>query len=257
MIDFHSHILPAVDDGAKSMDDSFALLSELRAQQFTDIVCTPHFYPSQTSIDSFIAKRDHVFTQLCEHALVQSQKQTCEETLEQARVKVNFYPGAEVYLNEFLLICNDLAPLCIKGTNILLLEMPFSARWPSDYRKIIRKLVERHSITPMIAHAERYPVIMKHGSGVLGELIDSGCVIQANCDSFLDPHIRSKVLKWLDCGMIQVIATDCHDMASRPPHMKQAREVISRELGPDALLNLDHYAARLLKSGVGRNNLFF
>lgn len=244
MIDFHSHILPALDDGAKSFDDTSALINELYTQRVTGIVCTPHFYPDSIGIDRFLSKRDLALEQVRESFFL--------------RKDIKFYSGAEVYLSEFLSLCKNLHPLCIEGTSILLLEMPFSPRWPSDYGKIIRRLVDYHSIIPMIAHAERYPFVMKHSSGILKELIDSGCIIQANCDSFLDPQLREKVLKWLDNGLIHVLGTDCHSIGARPPHMKQACDVISRELGPGVLENLESYSAGLLDNKKTRNNnLFF
>lgn len=232
MIDFHSHVLPGIDDGAKSVDDSIALIRMLQSQKITDLVLTPHFYPDRQSADQFLLNRDR------------SLKRLSEALGEQEEIRL--YPGAEVYCSEYLLIAQDLNPLCIKGTRLLLLELPFSRTWSSDVWRIIKKLVESHSITPVIAHVERYPIVQKHPSKLLGGLIDAGCILQVNCDSFVHSSMKNKMLKWLDYGMIHLLGTDCHDIDKRPPLMKDACEIIVRELGERALEKLETNSSRLL-----------
>ena len=71
MIDFHTHVLPCVDDGSQSMEESLAMLSAMREQGVTTVIATPHFYANDDSIDSFLARRDGAYASLasaCENA---------------------------------------------------------------------------------------------------------------------------------------------------------------------------------------------
>ena len=244
MFDFHSHVLPGIDDGAASVDDSIALIQRLKSQHITDLVLTPHFYPDRQSADQFLSDRNHSYARLLS-ALDGSES-------------IRFYLGAEVYCSEYLLVAQDLNPLCIEGTRLLLLEMPFSGSWSSDVWRVIEKLLEKHAIIPVIAHAERYQAVQRHPAKILNRLVDSGCVIQANCDSLLSPSLRGEVLKWLDHGLIHLLGTDCHNVEKRPPMMEDACRVIVRELGESALGRLEANGARLLsgKPLHGRD-LFF
>ncbi len=242
MIDFHSHVLPGLDDGAKTMEDSLALLHQLHAQQVTDLVLTPHFHPDMQSLDQFLTDR----------------KLSYSRFLETADRPMRFFLGAEVYGNEFLLISQQLASLCIRGTNLLLLEMPFSDEWTSDSWRMIRKITDDHAILPVIAHAERYPALRKHPVKLLNRLIDAGCIIQANCDSFVEPAIQDFMLRCLGDGLFHLLGTDCHDIVRRPPRMAEAGEVITRALGVGALERLEANGARLLAGKPLRGqNLFF
>ncbi len=245
MVDFHTHILPAIDDGSKCMDDSNNLLADLESQGIYDVVLTPHFYPDQISADEFISKRDNAI------AMLKSNNKLSN--------KMRLYAGAEVYCNEYLLLANDLTPFCIEGTSLMLLELPFSSKWPNEIWRLIDKLISKHSITPIIAHAERYPAVMKnHPADVLSKLIDQGCIIQCNCSSFLNPEISSKVLRLLDIGLINILGSDCHDVLSRPPLFKRACAVIVSELGKETLEKLNNNATRLISGKPLRSrNLFF
>ena len=66
IIDFHSHILPGIDDGARNLDTSMAMLEQIREQKVDYMVATPHFYASKDRIDAFLAKRANAWEQLSE-----------------------------------------------------------------------------------------------------------------------------------------------------------------------------------------------
>ena len=171
---------------------------------------------------------------------------------------MRFFLGAEVYGNEFLLISQQLSALCIKGTNLLLLEMPFTEKWTDDSWRMIRKITDAHAILPVIAHAERYPALRKHPVKMLSRLIDAGCVIQANCDSFVEPATRDLMLKCLGDELFHLLGTDCHNILQRPPRMTEACDVITRALGSGAVERLEANGARLLSGKpLHGQNLFF
>ena len=244
MIDFHSHVLPGIDDGAKTVDDSVALVRMLLSQGIAELVLTPHFYPERQSLGQFLSSRDMSFQRL-------------KEGLDMPNGVMRFHLGAEVFCSDYLMVSSDLNPLCIQGTQLLLLEMPFSSRWPSDCWHVIEK-IQKNTITPIIAHAERYPAVLRHPSDMLRRLADMGCVIQLNCDSFTDPALQGKVMKWLDKGLVHLLGTDCHDPKDRPPRMKEAMEVIRHGLGGEMAEKLESNASRLISGKPLRGrDLFF
>ena len=67
MIDLHSHILPQMDDGSRSVDESLQMLAALAAQGVTDVAATPHFYASENSPERFLARRRHAWQRLAPH----------------------------------------------------------------------------------------------------------------------------------------------------------------------------------------------
>ena len=110
MIDLHSHILPRMDDGSRSTEESLQMLTALAAQGVTDVAATPHFYASENGPDRFLARRARSWQQLRPHL-----------TASLPRVHL----GAEVLFFEGIAAFDGLPRLCISGTDVLLLEMPF------------------------------------------------------------------------------------------------------------------------------------
>ena len=110
MIDLHSHILPQMDDGSRSVDESLQMLAALAAQGVTDVAATPHFYASENSPERFLARRRHAWQRLAPH-------------LTASLPAVHL--GAEVLFFEGIAGYDKLTQLCLTGTDALLLEMPF------------------------------------------------------------------------------------------------------------------------------------
>lgn len=85
MIDFHTHILPGIDDGAKSLEESLSLLKMEQEQGVDTIVLTPHYFHERQSLDAFLQQRNTAYEQL-RHAA------------EREKISINFHLGAEVRL---------------------------------------------------------------------------------------------------------------------------------------------------------------
>ncbi len=220
MVDFHTHLLAHMDDGARDGAASHRMAESLATQGVTLAVCTPHFYPYAESAGDFTARRDRSFRRLCE---------VCGDI-----GGIRFLKGAEVYCDDALGYRKDLTDLRIEGTPYILVELPFRGTLSRPVRKILRLLRDRHSLVPVIAHAERYPAIRRmplHGIRMLRSL---GCGIQINCDSLADRHTRRIALKIIAHGLADVLGTDCHDPDRRPPRMREALEVVAESLGPQA-----------------------
>lgn len=223
MLDFHSHLIPGVDDGSKDIAMSVGMLDMWKSQGVDFICATPHFYADSTSPDLFLSKRDSAYSSLI-------------DTLKNTPEGITSYPhialGAEVYYYRGLSSCEDLNRLCLQGTNLLLIEMPFGGEW-TDY--MIREISEIKSmgLIPVAAHIERY---LKHQpSDKIDDLLDTGILIQCNCEFFLSFKTRKKAFRMLSDKTIDFLGSDAHNLTSRAPNMSDAIAAIEKKLGADAL----------------------
>ena len=138
VIDFHTHILPKIDDGSRSTDMSLEMLHRIRAGGTDVIVATPHFYGNREDVSSFLSRRAKSYEEL-------------SEQLDGAVPHIIL--GAEVAFYSGLLSV-DYSKLCIAGTNTLLLEMPHS---PADFQTLISALLKMRYDAPgvILRHVER------------------------------------------------------------------------------------------------------
>lgn len=232
-IDVHSHILPKIDDGSSSAEESLRMLSESRHQGVDVMIATPHFYAAQNPPAVFLQRRAAAYEQLM-NALEQASATTAWPQIR---------CGAEVAYFTGMSNCEELPLLCIEGTNILLLEMPF-CRWSSAVLQEVLVAKERFRLRFIIAHIERY--IDDQPSGTLEEMLDTGLFIQANAGCFLHWSSRGKALRRLRKKQIHLLGSDCHNMVSRPPDLGQATAVIEAKCGRDAVNTLRENAWELL-----------
>ncbi len=199
MIDIHSHVLPCVDDGSKSVKESILMLRASAEQGVSEIVATPHFYPDETGPERFLSRRNAAADRLLG---------VWQDGFPKLRL------GAEVYYFEGISMTDEIDALRIEGTELLLLEMPFMT-WSERMIRDIKELNRRRGSTVLLAHIERY---LRYQSGdVLDELIDSGVLMQSNAEFFLKWSTRKKACRMLRNGRIHLLGSDCHNMKSRPP----------------------------------------
>lgn len=190
MIDLHSHILPRMDDGSRSTEESLQMLTALAAQGVTDVAATPHFYASENGPDRFLARRARSWQQLRPHL-----------TASLPRVHL----GAEVLFFEGIAAFDGLPRLCLSGTDVLLLEMPFRP-WNGRMLDELLELAGRPDVTVLLAHMERYlPYVAEPD---WRRMARSGLYIQSNADFFCGFSTRRKALRLLSEGRIHVLGTD-------------------------------------------------
>lgn len=224
IIDFHSHILPGIDDGSSSVEESLQMIDTSVRQGVCSIVLTPHFYADRDNPSHFLKKRSLALNQL-------------RENLRSA------FPilltGAEVQYFAGITSMDELHDMRIEKTDLLLLEMPFK-RWTSRVINDVLELNSRGDCRVVIAHIERY--IFEQQSGVYEELIRNNVLIQSNASFFTDRKTRRKALKYLENGYIHILGSDSHNMTSRPPELGECMKIIREKSG-------DETAERVLKNG--------
>lgn len=166
MIDLHSHILPGVDDGAKTFDDSLKMLRELESQLITDVVLTPHYFPERGYTNSCV-ENQKIFLELRQRAAAEG-------------IKVNLYLGNEIYISDDiieLIYQSKIRPLA--GSNFLLIELPLDGKF-DHYEDIFRNLIQS-GWRVVLAHPERYASAQNDYQSLL-DLYHMGVLFQ--CDLF-------------------------------------------------------------------------
>ena len=235
MTDFHTHILPGIDDGSRDIEMTERMLEAELAQGVSHICATPHFYAHRRSIQQFLDRR--------EGALVQV-RELLRKRPEMPRVTA----GAEVYYFSGMGRAEDIRKLCLAGTDILLLEMPFG-QWHGDQVRDVRDILRRQHLRVVLAHIERYEQMQKDRSA-WDEVLSMPLTIQMNSGSFIASGLRRHTQKFC-LSMLEdydkcIIGTDCHNLSDRAPDMLQARKVIEKKAGRERLELLDRYTDTFL-----------
>ena len=231
VIDFHSHILPGIDDGSASLEESIALLRMEAEQGVRHVVATPHFYARYDSPDRFLEKRDRA-----EAAL----RQEMEKHPGLPEVTV----GAEVYFFRGMSQSEFLPRLTIGSENCVVVEMPHGP-WKDDVCRELTAIWEDRRILPIIAHIDRY-IRPFHTHGIPKLLRQLPVFVQANADFFLERSTASMALKMLKTDQIQLLGSDCHDLEDRKPNLGAAVQQIRRKLGDRVLDTIAEYERKVL-----------
>lgn len=220
MTDLHTHILPEMDDGARSAQESIAMLRMEREQGVDAVVLTPHFYSMREQAKDFLARRNRSVQKLnaeLEKIQVEEQDRLPELIL-----------GAEVAWSSSLIDCQELPQLCIGKTKNFLLELPFTP-WSTKLFDQIYNLIGQTGLTPIIAHLERYTWLQE--SRQIAEIYGLGVPVQISASLLEHPLARRKVLKLFEKRRAHILASDCHNCADRPPNIGQGLQVVRRKLG--------------------------
>jgi len=232
MIDFHTHILPAIDDGAANREEALALIEALKREGVKTAVCTPHFDPSRTSLQDFVLQRSRAFQEL---------SASC----------IRLLAASETLMHDYLFHYSDLSPLCIENTEYLLLEMPFLRKWDDSIYSMLSNLISDYMIIPIIAHIERYPAARGHT--IPYKLKDLGCLLQLNTSSLLDAGSRKRAIELIKKGYIDLLGSDCHDKQVRPPVIIKALQLIEERSGRDYIRRFEENGLNVLNNIDIRN----
>lgn len=212
LIDLHCHILPGIDDGAQTIEDTKALLSASREGGVSSFAFTPHFYPDRMQPDAFFSGRAEAAKRL--RALPEAQG-------------ISWRCGAEIAYAPFF----DRLPLeklTFGSTNYLLLELDTRYLQPG-VEDAIRAAVDR-GLKPILAHVERYTYVEQDPT-LLYQWIRAGALAQVNAGFVLrDAKSRKRVLQLAGWNLIHLMASDAHSMDWRPPLLAEAYEKLPAEL---------------------------
>jgi protein-tyrosine phosphatase len=225
MVDIHSHILYGVDDGARTLDDSLALLRAAAAHGTTDIVATPHANSSFPFDPTTLASRYSELAQI--HTGLPRIHRGCDFHLSVA----NIHHALE-----------DSTPYTVNGGPYLMVELPElfqSTAMDEVFRQFTNK-----GVICIITHPERNPVLQR-SPDILQRWVRDGCLAQLTAMSLtggFGPTASAAAWQFLRAGHAHFVASDAHDTQYRPPHLDDARALLDQQIGPDlsTLFFVDH-----------------
>lgn len=218
MTDFHAHLLPALDDGSDSLETSLAMLEIWRSQGIDRVCATPHFYAERTTPEKFLRRRREALEAL-------------RAAMGTAEGSPALLCGAEVRFFDGISGAEALPSLCLEGTDLLLLEMPFT-RWTERMLMEVGELRQR-GVRPVAAHLERY--LDLNPRQTIRRFLQMDVLIQCNAEFFLSRRTAGKALRMLREEKIHFLGSDAHNLRSRAPNLGPALALIERKLGPRAL----------------------
>lgn len=233
-IDCHSHILPGMDDGAASAAESLSLLNLLQNDSVDIVIATPHFYPQKETAGVFLERRAAAFGRL-------------SLAMANGNVYPQVKPGAEVYFSSDLRF-QDMKPLCIEGTDYLLLELPyqlFTKTLVNAYFDFLSSCADS-GIHVILAHIERYFLFNSYED--LNAVLFPNIFTQINCDSVIDRRERRLIARLFSDGKIHLLGTDTHNIENRPPRFGAAEAVIRKKFPKRAFETLTANAEAVLEN---------
>lgn len=231
LIDFHSHILPGVDDGSKTVAQSVAMLQKEAEQGITHVVATPHFYPRHDSPERFLKRRYEAEMRL-------------REAMEDHPGLPEVTIGAEVYFFPGISESDVVSQLTIGENRSILIEMPMSS-WTGGMYRELEDLALRRGFTPVIAHVDRY-ISPLRTHGIPKRLARLPVLVQANAEFFLHRSTAAMALRMLKQDQIHLLGSDCHDLDTRAPNLGAAANYIENRLGSDILERISECGSFLL-----------
>ncbi|MCL2697843.1 MAG: hypothetical protein FWE74_07155 [Oscillospiraceae bacterium] len=232
-IDFHSHILPNMDDGAANVAESLSMLRMLKNDGVETVVATPHLYLHRESVSSFFDHRRESAWELSE--AIEAEK---EKGIEYPKIVL----GAEVYFTGGLENL-PLKELCITGTDYLMLELPY-APFTSTFLNSLANFIYSCDVRIILAHIERYFDFSE--AKMVEQVLSHGLTAQGNCDSIISARTRKTTLKLIENGSIKLLGTDLHSIRMRPPRFSEAEQVIRKKLSDETFVSMMETAAAVL-----------
>lgn len=215
MLDLHTHALPELDDGAKSLAESVKMIRECIFQGVRICVLTPHcviHYPGD--IEKFIEKRQVSFEKI---------------NNEFKSTDIDFVLGAEVCADHDVSRHEDIFKLCMGDTGCILLEL-VPAHKPSWLENCIYNLNMR-GITVVFAHIDRYP----YRESIIRELKGLDVIYQINASRFLSFSGRRIIKRLLSYREKFVVSSDMHNMTTRKCNMRKAKKISDKKFKNRAL----------------------
>lgn len=219
MIDIHCHILPNVDDGSESLEESIAMAKIAESEGITKIVNTSHCH-----FDFKYKKGNELKLEL----------EKFNQALKEENINIEVLLGNELYYTSDLIErFNELDFFSMNNSKYILMEFS-PINFPKNIEDVIYEIKIRGYI-PIIAHAERYKQVQEDVNIVL-DCIKEGALIQVNSSSILGKNgekAEDTSKKLLDNNMVHFVATDAHSSNRRRPLIKDSYNYILKNYGKE------------------------
>lgn len=196
MIDFHSHILPNIDDGSRSIEETFNLIKEAEEAGFEAIVSTSHYLEGYYETDT--PEREVWISAIYEN-------------LKTKNIGIKLYLGNEIYLSENIIkLLEEEKASTINDTSYVLFELPMNSE-PLDLYNIVYEMIQ-NKLVPVLAHPERYTYMQKEPEFIY-DLVKKGVLMQCNYGSIIGQYgqkAQITVKKLLENNMVHFLGSDVH-----------------------------------------------
>lgn len=218
IIDLHSHLIPNVDDGAQTIEQSLELARQAVAEGVEHMVLTPHHRNG-----AYLNRKDEVI----------QYAEDLQAEYDRAGVNLKVYPSQEIRLTDHFfddLYNGDLLPLDVMG-KYYLIEFP-SDRVPSNTNEVFQELISS-GITPVIAHPERNHELVSNLHR-LYELIEMGCLSQITTSSYSGYYgekLAENARTIIQHNLAHILASDVHHIKHRPMNMEAAFNQLRSDFG--------------------------
>ena len=221
MIDFHSHILPNIDDGSRSIEETFNLIQEAKNVGFDAIISTSHYMENYYETDT--PEREVWINAIYEN-------------LQAKNINIKLYLGNEIYLSENIIkLLEEGKASTINDTSYVLFEMPLNAE-PLNLYDIVYEMMQ-YKLVPILAHPERYAFVQKDPELVY-DLIQKGVLMQGNYGSIIGQYgEKAKIMmrKFLKNNIIHFLGTDVHRQNTIYPRIPECLAEINSLIGEERL----------------------
>ena len=233
MIDIHSHILPGIDYGARSLEDSLAMAELAIAEGITHMLATPHHKNG---------KFENRKQDILRHVNV------LQEELDNRNINLTIFPGQEVRLYGEVLedIKNDEILFTDEGNRYLLIEFPTMSI--PHYAESLFFQIQQAGITPVIVHPERNQEIIENPDRLL-DFIERGALAQVTASSYtgvFGKQIAELSSQLIDANLVHVLASDAHNTRGRAFNMKEAFKKLEKEFGKETVKEFQKNAKDLI-----------
>jgi len=208
-VDLHSHLIPGIDDGAESFEDSLQLLKAFVALGYKKVITTPHIHPNYQNTEEKVLERSEQLQNL----------------IAENKIEIDLNVAAEYFVDEDLIDrVKGGDKLLSFGDNYLLIECSFINK-PLSFSSDLFTL-KSLGYRPLLAHPERYR-FLEGSISWLEELKESDILFQVTLGSlvgYYGEEARKVALVLMKKGMVDFLASDLHKM-SQVPYLKKGLEL--------------------------------
>ena len=224
MIDIHSHILPNIDDGSRSVEETFTLIKEAKEAGFEAIISTSHYMKGYYETD---APERKVWLNII------------HDKLKEKDIDIELFLGNEIYITDDIIpLLEEQKASTINDTGYVLIELPLNAEVLNLFDMIYE--LKDNKLVPILAHPERYSFLHKDPDMVF-ELIEIGVLMQCNYGSILGLYgekSRLMMEKLLENNMVHFLGSDVHRQNTIYPKIPDALKKIRSIVGVEKLNEL-------------------
>ena len=211
LTDYHSHLLPGMDDGAKDISVTKEMLTQYKHQGVERMIATPHFYPLRESAERFLRRREGAFAQL---------EKTNDDFL--------ILPGAEIRIEKRLSEIGLMSELTLAGSQYVLLELPYAPfrEWMITE---IYQIMYNFNLIPVLAHVERYQKWYTRDE-MRRILTIQDSILQINYEALQTRSTAKLAMELVQKSFPVIFGSDAHNTDDRPPNVEDGYRLLKAKL---------------------------